>query len=250
MLLPWRKMWDFLGACDDAPDLAGMMRQAVDHFPRVISCDHALSFLVTRSPLGRDVLARAHACGVPMPVLDAYRRRWFCEDAARLSVSEDRTLGTFQVDWRDPKLQKLPFTREFMRGMLESDLSAGIQLWPEQGGGVFVLVITRRGVRTISGRDEAILRSVRPHLARLFLLHDRLSRLPAENYLASELARGNTPLSPREGEIAGLLCRRLRRREIGDTLGISLRTVETHIQHIYSKLHVNSRAELLHRLMR
>ena len=30
---------------------------------------------------------------------------------------------------------------------------------------------------------------------------------------------------------------------------ISKRTVETHVQHIYDKLHVNNRVELLHRLM-
>jgi DNA-binding CsgD family transcriptional regulator len=30
---------------------------------------------------------------------------------------------------------------------------------------------------------------------------------------------------------------------------ISKRTVETHVQHIYDKLRVNSRVDLLHRLM-
>jgi DNA-binding NarL/FixJ family response regulator len=56
-------------------------------------------------------------------------------------------------------------------------------------------------------------------------------------------------LSRREAEIAGLLCKRLHVFEIATLLMISKRTVETHVQHIYNKLHVNNRIELLHRLI-
>jgi DNA-binding NarL/FixJ family response regulator len=66
---------------------------------------------------------------------------------------------------------------------------------------------------------------------------------------AAELARESELLSKREAEIAGLLCKRLHAHEIAELLLISARTVETHIQHIYEKLHVNNRIELLHRLI-
>lgn len=55
-------------------------------------------------------------------------------------------------------------------------------------------------------------------------------------------------LSPRETEIAILLCHRLTRREIADKLFISDRTVEKHTEHIFLKVGVNSRQELLIRL--
>jgi DNA-binding NarL/FixJ family response regulator len=50
-------------------------------------------------------------------------------------------------------------------------------------------------------------------------------------------------LSQREQEILALLAKGLLYKEIVDRLGISMSTVRTHLQHIYEKLHVNSRTE-------
>ena len=56
------------------------------------------------------------------------------------------------------------------------------------------------------------------------------------------------PVSPRELEILRLLARGFRTKEIADTLGIGSGTVNTHIRHIYERLHVRSRAEAVARL--
>ena len=56
---------------------------------------------------------------------------------------------------------------------------------------------------------------------------------------ASEVER----LSPREYEILALLAKGAFYKEIADALKLSLSTVRTHIQHIYEKLHVQSRTE-------
>ena len=50
-------------------------------------------------------------------------------------------------------------------------------------------------------------------------------------------------LSKREHEILVLLAKGCLYKEISDTLGISMSTVRTHVQHIYEKLHVQSRME-------
>lgn len=52
-------------------------------------------------------------------------------------------------------------------------------------------------------------------------------------------------LSPRETEIAILLCQRLSRQEIADRLFISERTVDTHTQNIFVKANVTNRKELI-----
>lgn len=57
-------------------------------------------------------------------------------------------------------------------------------------------------------------------------------------------------LSPREAEILRLLACGDRSKEIADRLGISAGTVNTHIRHIYEKLHVRSRAEAVARFVR
>ena len=50
-------------------------------------------------------------------------------------------------------------------------------------------------------------------------------------------------LTQREQEILALLAKGLLYKEIVERLGISISTVRTHVQHIYDKLHVNSRTE-------
>lgn len=59
-----------------------------------------------------------------------------------------------------------------------------------------------------------------------------------------------TQLSPREAEILRLLARGDRSKEIAGKLGIGVGTVNTHIRHVYEKLHVRSRAEAVARFVR
>ena len=52
------------------------------------------------------------------------------------------------------------------------------------------------------------------------------------------------PLSRREVEVAVEVCSGKTAREVGARLFIEERTVENHVQHIYNKLGINTRAEL------
>ena len=54
-------------------------------------------------------------------------------------------------------------------------------------------------------------------------------------------------LSLREQEVLDLLSRGMRAQEIADKIFVSLATVKSHIHHIYEKLHVQNRVELLNR---
>lgn len=62
-------------------------------------------------------------------------------------------------------------------------------------------------------------------------------------------ASSEEPLSPREQEVLGLLARGYRHAEIAEQLGIAPRTVNTHINHIYGKLHVHSAAGAVGKLL-
>ncbi|MBZ5713759.1 LuxR C-terminal-related transcriptional regulator, partial [Nannocystis pusilla] len=51
-------------------------------------------------------------------------------------------------------------------------------------------------------------------------------------------------LSPRQLEVAKLVCQGLTNAEIAATLGISARTVTSHLDHIYTRLDIGSRSAL------
>ena len=57
-------------------------------------------------------------------------------------------------------------------------------------------------------------------------------------------------LTTREQEVLELLAQGCLYKEIADTLKVSYRTVSTHIEHIYSKLHVHSRAQAVAKHLR
>lgn len=71
---------------------------------------------------------------------------------------------------------------------------------------------------------------------------------PPQRARASSRADGALPLTAREAEIAALVAAHRTNDEIGVALGISGRTVSTHLSNIFQKLDVRSRAELADRV--
>jgi DNA-binding CsgD family transcriptional regulator/tetratricopeptide (TPR) repeat protein len=63
------------------------------------------------------------------------------------------------------------------------------------------------------------------------------ARLPA-------VATAGSPLSPRELEVARLVARGLMNKQIGQTLYVSERTAENHVQHILTKLGFSNRSQI------
>lgn len=55
-------------------------------------------------------------------------------------------------------------------------------------------------------------------------------------------------LTPTEQRVAELVAEGRANKEVAAVLFVSVRTVETHIRHVYEKLGVRSRAQLAHRI--
>ena len=82
--------------------------------------------------------------------------------------------------------------------------------------------------RDFDGRDRAFLSLLRPHLARLRAQWECRRHVP--------------PLTERELDVLALVAQGLTNRQISSRLFISPATVRTHLEHIYDKLGVRSRA--------
>jgi DNA-binding NarL/FixJ family response regulator len=72
---------------------------------------------------------------------------------------------------------------------------------------------------------------------------DALERKTATSGAEQSAGRASM-LTHREMEIAELVCEGLSNRDVADRLVISQRTVESHVEHIMSKLGFNSRTQI------
>ena len=104
----------------------------------------------------------------------------------------------------------------------------------EIGAGYLVLDSQRRA---FSDRDRAVLDLLAPHLALIRQRHRSLGDASFETPAAAEL------LGAREREILGLVASGMTNREIAAVLFIAPGTVRKHLDNVYAKLGVRSRAQ-------
>lgn len=99
--------------------------------------------------------------------------------------------------------------------------------------------------KAFESEDLAALECVRSPVSSIISLIGSGTESPASRIRSREAAPGCGLLSRRELEVAQLICRRESMREIAKQLGISPRTVERHALHIYEKLDLSGRRELI-----
>lgn len=128
--------------------------------------------------------------------------------------------------------------------------SIGIAIFDPVDKGVHVLALHRSEERAPFGeKDRRLLACVSSIVAPFYSLWreaDQAMKLDVPR--CSSRAKG-AQLSKREWEVATLLCRRLTLRQIAGRLSLSTRTVESHVGHIYLKLGVSNRRQLVSMLL-
>jgi len=98
--------------------------------------------------------------------------------------------------------------------------------------------------------DETVLAAIRRVLGGDVYMSDALQRRLAEQYVAGRTLGTGSPmdtLSDRELQVFGLIGRGRTTRQIAGTMARSVKTIESHLEHIKNKLGVASAAELAQR---
>jgi DNA-binding CsgD family transcriptional regulator len=81
---------------------------------------------------------------------------------------------------------------------------------------------------------------------------DNLFRSPQTTLLTDEqwlIVQKRYHMTPRELEIARLICRGMSNEEIAEAVNIKYGTVKTHIRNIYRRIHVKSKVAMLLRFL-
>ncbi len=135
------------------------------------------------------------------------------------------------------ELEQSTYYREFLRpigGRHE------IELYLYDGdtlvGGISLL--RGSGHPSFSPGERTLLAKVRPYVEYSFGIERRIAAA----------ARDVGGLTPREAEVVRLVCGGASNVGIGRELGIAVPTVKTHLEHVYDKLGVRTRAQLVARL--
>jgi DNA-binding NarL/FixJ family response regulator len=76
-------------------------------------------------------------------------------------------------------------------------------------------------------------------------MSSQIARKVVASFRETKPEQGAETLTERESEVLGFLTKGYSGKEIASRMSVSLNTVKTHLKHIYAKLHVRSRTEIL-----
>ncbi len=157
---------------------------------------------------------------------------------------QDAVMATTFEDAERP--DTCEYVREFI-APLRIRAAAGFTIRDEDGNPALSFIFNKTD-ESFGSEDLGIMAVIQSHAENFYRLARRmecLSRLPSPES-APDFFSGI--LSRREREITALLSRGLRPAELARALDISVGTVRKHIEHIYDKLNVSGRRELLARV--
>lgn len=217
--VPWRRLAEGLLVLEGSIDKEHLLENVLDLGLKLIPCDSTVA------------------------ICDQSRRVLTCRNIADHAVREYNSYYRFKV----PSPPSGPVA---MRGYLRNEyvcdfaLPNGMEytLFEFQVSYRLVLALNRRSREpAFTKADFLTLRVLNEHLNRLY---DLFERIQAGIHPTRDGIAGTYPvLSSREVEVGELMCRGLTAREIASVLGISIRTVETHMDHIYTKLGATGRRD-------
>lgn len=155
-------------------------------------------------------------------------------------------------DWSEHRVGPVAWSR-YADSEYDSDFNLPLRIGHSLGLGFYDHVIRRevilcvhreRGDAGFCETDVSVVQHLRPLVERLFGLVRSSEAAEVAFFERLELPASLQKLSPREAEIARLLCTRPTLKRIADRLRISPRTVESHAVHSYQKLAVSGRQDL------
>lgn len=162
-------------------------------------------------------------------------------------VWKPNTLDYGFVDWA--RFRHTEYASDFIFPQKIS-YGTGFVLYDTRGNPSLTLSLTDSGYDYQQHPQiRYILETIQPHLANYYSYLNLIAGQGQDQFHLAELAVDCKLLSKREAEIAGMLCRRLSVPEIGSLLLISPKTVYRHVANIYEKLGVNSRKDLIIKLL-
>ncbi|MFP4114677.1 MAG: response regulator transcription factor [Spirochaetota bacterium] len=238
----YRKVLELLAEAGSLDSFDACADYLVAHLGDLVGIDvYCLLFSISDGPRFR--LRTSAGSPVDPDVLRMFNARF----SDRLPPALDMTRAVTTVDWSD--YPQSEYYNELIRPQRIGH-SASLLIDTSWSRSSHLIALHRTpGSHSFTHEDGEMLSLLRPHVRNLFDLYAKIDDSARGRLLPPELADGCRVLSRRQREVADLLCRRLTVPEIAARLRVGVRTVETHVEHVYGKLGVTNRKDLLRLLL-
>lgn len=244
--IPWKQCSDFVLDCGSVHEPYRFCRRVIEGIRSLISYDEALFLMLD----GNRKIARKHFVGFPERwshmYLDYYSKSMRDDFGLTKDVFEIEGAGYVDlIDWHDLDWISDDFMVNYIKPR-ELSQSLSFVLFDLKGAPATIFCLDKLGDGSFSEQDVEIVRLITAHLGNLY---KNLFVRPMEQVRMWDGIAGVGELTQREREVLDLLCQGIKPVYIARELRISLGTANKHIAHIYRKLSVNSKQELLVKLL-
>ena len=243
--ISWKECSDFVLECGRVHEPYRFCVKVIEHIRNIVPYDQAVFLMLDANRK----IARKYFVGFPkrwsLMYLDYYSRS---RGEFSLSQAVPETTGAghvYLIDWKELYGSKNDFMRNYIQPrQLSQTLS--FTLFDPKGlpATAFALDHLEDGAFTASEVDNVTL--ITAHLSNLY---KNLFVRPSAQVRMWDGIAGIEELTPREREVLDYLCQGVKPVYIAQELHISLGTTNKHIANIYRKLGVNSKQELLVKLL-
>ena len=242
--VPWFEVQEYLLKVESCRTRTEFFRVACAEVEKLIPFDAAVGIFSTFD--GRSLHGVGLSAAADASYNEYYRKK---APGPMLSAGGDRVnldffLSSTLIDWR--RFQRSEYATDFM---FPNHMYKTITRYlPAQE----ITLAAHRSRRSpgFAEREVTTLGLLNVHLNNLYRLFDRKADPPDPFLSPQGIADRFHSLSRREAEICSFVARRLTSAEIATLLFVSPRTVEKHIEGVYGKLDVHSRAHLRRLLYR
>ncbi len=245
------KLYDFILDCGSVHHPRQFAVEIINRMAELVPFDQARVYFVS----GNGKITDQYITGIENKWVALYHEYYSKIEGGRYAIPVFKREQEFL---RNPIintrcwLESIPdeFVNDYVRA-IGICYSLGFQFFDIEGWGKTYFMFDRTTPVNFSEDEIFFLRMAFPHLNNL---HKNFYINPMESPVRENIRKGcpwNTDhLTVREMEVANLLCQGFTPQDISKKLHISVGTTRKHVEHIYKKLHVSSRQELLVRLLR
>ena len=244
--VPWEMGERFLFECGSVHEPYRFCVSVLDKIRDIVPYDQALFLMLD----GNRKVTRSHFVGFSdrwtSMYLNYYSRISNTEFALDSDVVEPTGEGYVRlIDWHDPAFGRNDFMVNYIRPRRLSQTLSFI-LFDLKGSPATAFSLDRLVDKTFSRGEAEAVEQLNAHLNNLY---KNMFVRPQGQVRIWDRELGGDELTQREKEVLDLLCQGVKPAYIARELRISIGTTNKHIAHIYRKLGVDSKQELLVKLL-